>query len=100
MGNRLYVGNLPYSTDEEALRTLFEGNGRKVVEVKLVTDRDTGQPRGFGFVELETPSQAQQAISELNDREVGGRRLVVNEAQERKGGSGARPGGESRARRY
>jgi RNA recognition motif-containing protein len=49
-----------------------------------VTDRDTGQPRGFGFVELETPSQAQQAIAELNAREIGGRRLVVNEAQERK----------------
>jgi RNA recognition motif-containing protein len=94
MGNRLYVGNLSYGTTENALRALFEKNGRKVVEVKLVTDRETGQARGFGFVELETPAQAQQAIAELNDRDLDGRRLVVNEAQERsdRGGGGPRRG--------
>ena len=51
MGNRLYVGNLPFSADETALRSLFEQNERQVEEVKLITDRDTGRPRGFGFVE-------------------------------------------------
>jgi cold-inducible RNA-binding protein len=100
MGNRVYVGNLSYSTNEEALRSLFETNGRRVVEVKLVTDRDTGRARGFGFVEFETPSQAQKAIEELNDREVDGRRLVVNLAQDRSGSSGGGGGrGGSRGRR-
>jgi RNA recognition motif-containing protein len=53
MGTRLYVGNLPFSADDEQVRELFAQNGRNVVEVKLVTDRDTGRPRGFGFVEME-----------------------------------------------
>jgi RNA recognition motif-containing protein len=93
MGNRLYVGNLPYSTDEDELRALFSAGGREVLEVKVVTDRDTGQPRGFAFVELATASQAQQAIDELNGREIGGRKIVVNEAQERRGGGGGPRGG-------
>lgn len=95
MGNRLYVGNLSYRTSEDTLRSLFNANGRTVLEVKLPSDRETGQSRGFGFVELETPSQARQAIDELNDREVDGRRVVVREAEDRKSG----PGHPSRGRR-
>lgn len=86
MGTRLYVGNLPFSTDESALRALFEQNGRKVEEVKLITDRDTGRPRGFGFVEMGSSEDADQAISELNGYQLDGRALTVNEARERTGG--------------
>jgi RNA recognition motif-containing protein len=93
MGNRLYVGNIPYSLNEDELRNLFAGEGREVLEVKIITDRDTGQPRGFAFVEMATASQAQQAVDALNGREIGGRRIVVNEAQERRGGPGGGRGG-------
>jgi RNA recognition motif-containing protein len=88
MGTRLYVGNLPFSADETAVRALFEQNGRTVSEVKLITDRDTGRPRGFGFVEMESDQQAQQAISQLDGKELDGRQLKVNEARERTGGGG------------
>ena len=90
MGTRLYVGNLPFSADESAVRSLFEQNARKVQEVKLVTDRDTGRPRGFGFVEMENGEDADKAIRELNGYEMGGRRLNVNEARERERNSGPR----------
>ena len=63
-GTRLYVGNLSFGTTEDTLRQAFEQNGRKVVEVKIVTDRDTGRPRGFGFVEMSSPEEAQAAISD------------------------------------
>jgi cold-inducible RNA-binding protein len=92
MGNRLYVGNLPYSVDEDQLLALFAADGREVLEVKIVTDGATGQPRGFAFVELGSAAQAKAAIDALNGRDVGGRKIVVNEAQERRGGGG-RPGG-------
>jgi SAM-dependent methyltransferase len=88
MGNRLYVGNLPYQITEDELRALFGEEGRQVIEVKIVTDAATGQPRGFGFVELAGASQAQAAIAALNGREVGGRRLVVSEAHDRPRGRG------------
>jgi RNA recognition motif-containing protein len=88
MGNRLYVGNLPYQITEDELRALFGGEGRQVIEVKIVSDAATGQPRGFGFVELAGASQAQAAIAALNGREVAGRRLVVSEAHERRGRGG------------
>ena len=88
MGTRLYVGNLPFSADESSVRALFEQNERKVEEVKLITDRDTGRPRGFGFVEMGNSEDADKAISELNGHSLDGRELTVNEARERTGGGG------------
>jgi len=88
MGTRLYVGNLPFSADESAVRSLFEQNDRTVEEVKLITDRDTGRPRGFGFVEMGNSEHADQAIRELNGYEFDGRQLNVNEARERNSGGG------------
>jgi RNA recognition motif-containing protein len=88
MGTRLYVGNLPFSVDETTLRSLFEQNERKVEEVKLITDRETGRPRGFGFVEMGNSEDADKAIQELNGYELDGRQLNVNEARERQGGGG------------
>jgi RNA recognition motif-containing protein len=81
MGKRLYVGNIPYQTSEEQLRTLFEGQGGEVQEVKIVTDRDTGRPRGFAFVELATDAQAEAAVGKLNGTSFGGRPLTVSEAK-------------------
>ncbi len=92
MGTRLYVGNLPFDTDEAQLRTLFQEGGRQVSEVKIITDRDTGRPRGFAFVEMGSQEDADAAINALNGREVGGRALTVNEARER----APRTGGDRR----
>jgi RNA recognition motif-containing protein len=92
-GARLYVGNLSFNTSEETLRQAFEQGGRKVVEVKIVTDRDTGQPRGFGFVEMSSPAEAQAVIAEWDGQQLDGRSLKVNEAQERSGGGGGGGGG-------
>jgi RNA recognition motif-containing protein len=89
MGTRLYVGNLPFSANESAVRSLFEQNERKVEEVKLITDRETGRPRGFGFVEMGNSEDADKAIRDLNGHEFDGRQLNVNEARER-GSGGAR----------
>jgi len=99
IGTRLYVGNLSFQTSEASLRTAFEAGGRKVVEIKIVTDRETGQPRGFAFVEMSSPAEAQAAIAELNGTALDGRTLKVNEAQERSGGGG-RGGGRDRGGRY
>jgi RNA recognition motif-containing protein len=99
MGTRLYVGNIPYNTTDADLRDMFGQNGRIVTDVRIVTDRETGRSRGFAFVELATLEQAQAAAAELNNTQMGGRALVVNEAQERTPGGGAggprgpRPGG-------
>ncbi len=93
MGTRLYVGNLPFSASEEAVRELFGQNGRTVTEVKLITDRDTGRPRGFGFVEMGSGQEADGAIRDLNGYEMDGRALTVNEARERSGGGGGGRGG-------
>jgi len=90
MGTRLYVGNLSYSTTEESLRSAFEQDGRTVTEVKVVTDRDTGQPRGFAFVEMGSAADAQAAIAALDGQSLDGRTLKVNEALERSGGGGDR----------
>ena len=87
-GARLYVGNLSYQTTQDALRAAFEQDGRTVVEVKIVTDRDTGQPRGFAFVEMSSPAEAQAAIAAMDGQQLDGRTLRVNEAQERSGGGG------------
>src|SRR5437868_1951564 len=95
MGTRLYVGNLPFSTDEAQLRAICEQGGRTVTEVKIVMDRDTGRPRGFAFVEMGSAADAQACIEELNGRDLGGRSLTVNEARERepRGGGGGGGGG-------
>ncbi|WP_116303513.1 RNA-binding protein [Alkalilimnicola ehrlichii] len=77
----IYVGNLPFTATEDEVRGLFEAYGA-VSSVKLISDRETGRPRGFGFVEMDD-SEALQAISELNGRDMGGRTLRINEAQER-----------------
>jgi RNA recognition motif-containing protein len=92
MGTRLYVGNLPFSADEEQVRELFSQKGRNVTEVRLVTDRDTGRPRGFGFVEMGSSEEADAAIRDLNGTDFGGRSLTVNEARERTSGGGGRGG--------
>ena len=93
MGIKLYVGNLPHSMTDEQLNTLFSEAGN-VASAKVVTDRQTGQPRGFGFVEMETKLEAQKAISMINGRTVDGRPLAVNEARPQQKGS------FSRGRRY
>jgi RNA recognition motif-containing protein len=101
MGTRLYVGNLPFEIDEDELRRLFESDGRSVNEVSIVTDRDTGRPRGFAFVEMASQKDAQAAISALNGHEVGGRSIAVNEAaRERSSGGGGGGGGGGGRRRY
>ena len=83
MGKRLYVGNIPYQTSEAQLRTLFEESGGQVEEVKIVTDRETGRPRGFAFVELATDAEAEAAVGALNGKSFGGRPLTVSEARDR-----------------
>lgn len=95
MGTRLYVGNLPYTADDAMIRGFFESGGRSVTQVKIVTDRDTGRPRGFAFVEMADDAMAKSAINELNGQNLGGRTIVVNEAREpqRGGGGGGRGGG-------
>ena len=93
MGTRLYVGNLPFSADEDQVRELFAQNGRTVTEVRLITDRETGRPRGFGFVEMASREEADGAIRQLNGYQLDGRALTVNEARERvEGGGGGRRG--------
>jgi cold-inducible RNA-binding protein len=88
VGTRLYVGNLSYSTSEEALRNHFSADGRNVAEVSIITDRATGQPRGFAFVTMATDKDAEAAIAALDGVELDGRRLRVNEAQPRPSGGG------------
>ena len=86
MSQKLYVGNMPFSMTEESLRTMFAEHG-DVDSVAVITDRDTGRPRGFAFVEM--GSGAQEAIQALNNHEVDGRALKVNEAKPREN-SGSR----------
>jgi RNA recognition motif-containing protein len=92
MGKRLYVGNLSYSVTEADLREVF-AEGGNVAEVKVVLDRDTGRPRGFAFVEMETDADAAKAMEVLNGRDVQGRAINVSEARERSGGGGGGGGG-------
>jgi RNA recognition motif-containing protein len=80
MAVRIYVGNLPFDTTEEAVRNLFSSHG-EVSEVSLINDRETGRPRGFGFVEM--ASGGQEAIAALDQQQFGGRTLRVNEARPR-----------------
>jgi RNA recognition motif-containing protein len=95
MGRKLYVGNLPYSAGEQDLEQLFSGCGT-VESVKIMRDMATGRARGFGFVEMGSDEEAQQAIEQLHDRDFGGRNLTVNEAKpmpSRPGGGGGFGGG-------
>src|SRR2546425_12705433 len=93
MGTKLYVGGLPYSSTEQQLQELFSQQG-SVTSVKIITDRYTGQSRGFGFVEMATSEAAQKAITALNGTQLDGRTLTVNEAkpQEKRTGAGDRGG--------
>jgi cold-inducible RNA-binding protein len=88
MGRKLYVGNLPFDTTEQELRDAFAQDGRTVSEVAIVMDRETGRPRGFGFVTMGSDEDARNAISALDGQVLGGRTLKVNEAQDRGGGGG------------
>ena len=94
MAARVYVGNLPFSIDAEQLRALVEQGGHKALDIKVVTDRETGRPRGFAFVEMASADEAQAVISALNGRDVGGRTLTVSMARERE----PRGGGPDRRR--
>ena len=93
---KIYVGNMPFSLNEQGLRTIFEEFG-EVESINVITDRETGRPRGFAFVEMEDDRSARRAISELADREVDGRRLKVNLARPREN-RGSRGGGGGRRR--
>jgi len=96
----IYVGNLNFGTTEQAIRTVFEQYGA-VDNVKLVTDPNTGQPRGFGFVEMPNDDEAAKAIAGVNGTDVGGRTVAVNEARPKSdrpsfGGGGRRPNKKDR----
>ena len=97
MGRKLYVGNLPYSVTEDELRDIF-GKSGGVDTVSVVRDNATGRARGFAFVEMVSDADAQKAISDLNEQQMGGRTLAVNEARPKPqfgggGGGGGRGGG-------
>jgi RNA recognition motif-containing protein len=87
----IYVGNMSYDTTEDQLRQAFEGYG-EVTKVSLITDRDSGQPKGFAFVEMPKQQEAQAAIAGLHEKEMNGRNLNINEAKPREA-SGNRSGG-------
>jgi len=88
---KLFVGNLPFSATEDAIRALFAAHGT-VESLALITDRDTGRPRGFGFVEMSN-ADATRAMQALDGKDFGGRALKVNEAKAREGGGGGGGGG-------
>jgi RNA recognition motif-containing protein len=96
MGSKIYVGGLPYSATEQQLSDLFAAHGA-VASARIITDKFTGQSRGFGFVEMSSDAEAQAAITALNGSEMGGRTLTVNEARPQEprtggGGGGGRGG--------
>ncbi|MDH3211640.1 MAG: RNA-binding protein [Myxococcales bacterium] len=97
MGKKLYVGNLPFDTTEADLRSLFEEHG-ELQSVNVISDRETGRSRGFGFVEYEDASSAEKAQRALDGHDFGGRSLRVNEAHERGAGGGGGGGGGGRRR--
>ena len=92
MSRKLYVGNLPFTTDETQLQDLFAQAGT-VDTVSVVRDRETGRARGFAFVEMGSDEEAQKAINQLNSYELGGRALTVNEAKPKTAGGGFNGGG-------
>lgn len=89
---KIYVGNLPFDASQNDVRDLFAEHGQ-VDDVTLITDRDTGRPRGFGFVEMPDKSAASSALSALDGKEFGGRNLTVNEAKPRNDRGGGGGGG-------
>ncbi len=91
----IFVGNLSYQTTQEELQSAFSQYGN-VERVSIITDRDTGQPRGFGFVEMSDPQEAQNAIAGLNGAELNGRAMNVNEARPKAAGGGGYGGGRGR----
>jgi RNA recognition motif-containing protein len=97
MGKKLYVGNLSYDVDSSALGAMFTAHGT-VQSSQIITDRDTGQSKGFGFVEMGSDKEAQDAIAALNGQDHGGRAMTVNEAKpkENRTGGGGGGGGGSR----
>jgi len=109
MAHKLFVGGLPFSTSEERLREVFAQAG-KVESAVVVTDRGTGRSRGFGFVEMSTSEEADQAVAKLNGKDLDGRQLKVERAKASDGAGGPRPsgggprggfgGGGSRGRRW
>lgn len=99
MSRKLYVGNLPFSTTEETLGIKFAEHG-KVESVKLISDRDTGRSKGFGFVEMSSAAEAQAAIAGLNGIEIDGRAIKVNEAKPQTKDSGGGRGGFGRGNRW
>ena len=101
MGKKIFVGNLSFDTTSADLEALFSEMGT-CESATVVTDRDTGRSRGFGFVEMSSAGEADKAISSLNGRDVAGRQINVSEAKAREGGGGGRPrsGGFSGRRNY
>ena len=91
----IYVGNLPYSTDRDELKSTFGAFG-EVSTARIVTDRESGKSKGFGFVEMPNDNEARQAIEELNGKEIGGRKAVVNDARPREERPRGNFGGERR----
>jgi cold-inducible RNA-binding protein len=98
MGRKLYVGNIPYETGEQELQELFSRAGN-VESVKVMRDMATGRARGFAFVEMSTDEEAQKAIADLNEYQVGGRGLTVNEARPKPMSAGRGFGGGGGGRR-
>ena len=88
MGKKLYVGNLNFNTTADSLRSAFGSDGRQVADVAIITDRETGRPRGFAFVEMGSDADAEAAIAAMNGHELDGRTLKVNEAMARGPGGG------------
>jgi RNA recognition motif-containing protein len=106
MATKLFVGSLSWGVDDQQLNDFFSEVGT-VVSAKVITDRDTNRSRGFGFVEMSSDEEAQEAIKQLNNKELDGRAITVNEAKEREerprnnfGGGGGGGGGYNRDRRY
>src|SRR5277367_2486520 len=95
MGKKLYVGNLPYSTNDATLAEVFAQVG-KVESAKVVTDRESGRSRGFGFVEMATDAEAADAVARLHGVEYDGRAMTVTEARSKEEGAGAAGGGGGR----
>jgi RNA recognition motif-containing protein len=93
MGNRLYVGNLAFTTTEDSLRAALEEGGGSCKDIHIVTDRETGRPRGFAFAEMADDAQAQAVIASMDGKDLEGRNLTVNEAKPRTGGGGGGGGG-------
>ena len=93
MGNRLYVGNLSFSITEDALRAALEEAGGTCKDIHIVSDRETGRPRGFAFAEMADDAEAQAVIQAMDGKDLDGRNLTVNEAKPRESRSGGGGGG-------